>query len=99
MSISFEPVSTPSSFAFSPASFERGSSDPGPCFVQETAINHLNFQVNAKLITQSSAGFPGFTGQSPSPVSSPAFLEKCISLLPKAAGVKERIHVGFTMGL
>lgn len=52
-----------------------------------------------KLKQQSSAGFPGFTAQSQSPVSSPAFLGKCISLLPKATGVKEDpcgLHHGFS---
>lgn len=56
-----------------------------------------------KLKQESSAGFPGFTAQSQSPALSPAFLGKfpflgkCISLLPKAAGVEQN-HVGSPMG-
>lgn len=52
-----------------------------------------------KLKRQSITGFLGFTDQSQLPVASPpAFFGKCISLLPKAAGAKEK-QCGLQCGL
>jgi len=45
-----------------------------------------------ELKRQTIAGFTGFTAQSRSPAASSAFLGKCISLLPKAAEAKRKLH-------